>query len=183
MRIHEANRLLTAGTSRRDFLKTSAVATGGLVIAFHVPGAKRLAASGIAPAGPFAPNAFLRIGDDDSVTVLLAHSEMGQGIWTALPMLIAEELVDRYGPELPDVVPRMVRSALVPIDHETSKLVVPLARVAPSYPPIAFSLGLGFYGAYGGWGYRGHPGHGSGGTGPRGSHASRGTRHGRASRR
>ena len=92
MRIHEANRLLTAGTSRRDFLKTSAVATGGLVIAFHVPGAKRLAASGIAPAGPFAPNAFLRIGDDDSVTVLLAHSEMGQGIWTALPMLIAEEL-------------------------------------------------------------------------------------------
>ena len=92
MRIHAANRLLAAGTSRRDFLKTSAVATGGLVIAFHVPGAKRLAASGIAPAGPFAPNAFLRIGEDDSVIVLLAHSEMGQGIWTSLPMLIAEEL-------------------------------------------------------------------------------------------
>jgi isoquinoline 1-oxidoreductase beta subunit len=92
MRIHAANRLLAAGTSRRDFLKTSAMATGGLVIAFHVPGAKRLAASGIAPAGPFAPNAFLRIGEDDSVIVLLAHSEMGQGIWTSLPMLIAEEL-------------------------------------------------------------------------------------------
>ncbi len=40
----------------------------------------------------FAPNAFLRVGTDDSVTVMLAHSEMGQGIWTALPMLIAEEL-------------------------------------------------------------------------------------------
>ena len=37
-------------------------------------------------------NAFLRIGSDDSVTVLLAHSEMGQGIWTGLAMLVAEEL-------------------------------------------------------------------------------------------
>ena len=92
MRIHDAHRLLATGTSRRDFLKTSAVATGGLVIAFHVPGAKRLAAAGVASAGPFAPNAFLRIGEDDSITVLLAHSEMGQGIWTALPMLIAEAL-------------------------------------------------------------------------------------------
>ncbi len=92
MRIHDAHRLLVAGPSRRDFLKTTAVASGGLVIAFNVPGAKRLAAAGIAPAGPFAPNAFLRIGTDDTITVLLAHSEMGQGIWTALPMLIAEEL-------------------------------------------------------------------------------------------
>ncbi|MEP6689325.1 MAG: xanthine dehydrogenase family protein molybdopterin-binding subunit, partial [Gemmatimonadales bacterium] len=41
---------------------------------------------------PFAPNAFLRIGSDDTVTVLLSHSEMGQGVWTTLPMLIAEEL-------------------------------------------------------------------------------------------
>ena len=97
-------------------------------------------------------------------------------------MLIAEELVDRYGPALPDMVPGMVRSALVPIDREIQKLVVPLARVAPSYPPVSFSIGLGFYGVYGGYGYRGHPGHGSGGT-PRGSHASRGSRHVRASRR
>jgi hypothetical protein len=97
-------------------------------------------------------------------------------------MVIAEELVDRYGPELPDMVPGLVRSALVPIDGELQKLVVPLARVAPSYPPVSFSVGLGFYGVYGGYGYRHHPGHGSGGT-PRGSHASRGSRHGRASRR
>nr|WP_217435520.1 xanthine dehydrogenase family protein molybdopterin-binding subunit [Cupriavidus gilardii] len=41
---------------------------------------------------PFIPNAFLRIGADDSVTVLLAHSEMGQGVWTSLALLIAEEL-------------------------------------------------------------------------------------------
>ena len=38
------------------------------------------------------PNAFLRIGTDDSVTVILAHSEMGQGIWTTLTLLVAEEL-------------------------------------------------------------------------------------------
>jgi hypothetical protein len=98
-------------------------------------------------------------------------------------MLIAEELVDRYGPELPDMVPGMVRSALVPVDREITKLVVPLARVAPSYPPISFSIGLGFYGSYGGWGYyRGSPGRPPSGT-SRPSHSSRGTRHGRASRR
>jgi len=76
--------------SRRDFLKTSAVVGGGLVVAFVIPGARRFASA--APAASFAPNAFLRVGNDDSVTVLIAHSEMGQGIWTSLPMLIAEEL-------------------------------------------------------------------------------------------
>jgi isoquinoline 1-oxidoreductase beta subunit len=77
--------------SRRKFLTTSAIATGALVIGFTVPGANRFAQAAEA-AAPFAPNAFLRIAADDSITVILAHSEMGQGIWTALPMLIAEEL-------------------------------------------------------------------------------------------
>jgi isoquinoline 1-oxidoreductase beta subunit len=80
-------------TSRRRFLKNSAV-LGGLVVAFVIPGGKRFAlAETSAPgAATFVPNAFLRVGSDDSVTVLLAHSEMGQGIWTGLAMLIAEEL-------------------------------------------------------------------------------------------
>ncbi len=88
----------TPSASRRQFLKTSAVLGGGLVIGFVVPLANRLAnaqtgaSAGAAVAAPFAPNAFLRIAADDSVTVLLAHSEMGQGVWTTLPMLIAEEL-------------------------------------------------------------------------------------------
>ena len=83
-----------SSNSRRQFLKTSALLGGGLVIGFVVPGAKRLAAQPAAAAAvaSFAPNAFLRIGADDSVTVLLSHSEMGQGVWTTLPMLIAEEL-------------------------------------------------------------------------------------------
>ena len=82
----------TMDPSRREFLKTSAVVTGGLVIAFTIPGVRRFASAAGMPAAPFMPNAFLRVGADDTVTVLIAHSEMGQGIWTALPMLVAEEL-------------------------------------------------------------------------------------------
>ena len=79
-------------TSRRDFLRGSAAAAGGLAIAFHFGGGAARAAAP-APAKPLpVANAFLRIGADDSVTVVLAHSEMGQGIWTGLAMLIAEEL-------------------------------------------------------------------------------------------
>ncbi|TKR33187.1 xanthine dehydrogenase family protein molybdopterin-binding subunit [Luteimonas gilva] len=81
--------------SRRDFLKAGALAGGGLVVAFTLPSARRAAMAHEAVAAEpsaFAPNAFLRIGSDDRITVLLAHSEMGQGIWTGLAMLIAEEL-------------------------------------------------------------------------------------------
>ncbi|MCH4876785.1 xanthine dehydrogenase family protein molybdopterin-binding subunit [Pseudomonas sp. TMW22090] len=78
--------------SRRGFLKGSAVLGGGLVVAFVIPGAHRFAQGAENQGNVFAPNAFLRIGNDNSVTVLLGHSEMGQGIWTGLTMLIAEEL-------------------------------------------------------------------------------------------
>ncbi|WP_349733903.1 xanthine dehydrogenase family protein molybdopterin-binding subunit [Pseudomonas jessenii] len=78
--------------SRRGFLKGSAMLGGGLVVAFAIPGAHRFAMGAENQGNVFAPNAFLRIGNDNSVTVLLGHSEMGQGIWTGLTMLIAEEL-------------------------------------------------------------------------------------------
>ena len=78
--------------SRRGFLKGSALLGGGLVVAFVIPGAHRFALGAENQGNVFAPNAFLRIGNDNSVTVLLGHSEMGQGIWTGLTMLIAEEL-------------------------------------------------------------------------------------------
>jgi isoquinoline 1-oxidoreductase subunit beta len=77
--------------SRRDFLKGSLATGAGLVIAFHVPGRARAAEPAAKKPLP-APNAFLRIAPDGTVTVLLAHSEMGQGIWTGLAMLVAEEL-------------------------------------------------------------------------------------------
>ncbi len=81
-----------ASASRRQFLQQGAAALGGLVIGFSVPAGKRLAHAAAEAGAAFAPNAFLRVGTDDTVTVLLAHSEMGQGVWTSLPMLIAEEL-------------------------------------------------------------------------------------------
>jgi isoquinoline 1-oxidoreductase beta subunit len=76
--------------TRRDLLRTSATSTAGLILAFHAPRVVRAAGPAAAPLPP--ANAFLRIGTDDSVTVLLAHSEMGQGSWTGLAMLVAEEL-------------------------------------------------------------------------------------------
>jgi len=91
----------SAGLSRRAFLKTGAAVGGGLVVGFFVPaGMRRFAFAEGAPAKPPAlpaANAFLRIGSDESVTVLLAHSEMGQGIWTTLPMLVNEELDADWG--------------------------------------------------------------------------------------
>ncbi len=76
--------------SRRQFMKASALAGGGLLLACHLPfGALDAFAAGDAV---FAPNAFLRIGTDNSVTIIVNKSEMGQGVYTSLPMLVAEEL-------------------------------------------------------------------------------------------
>src|SRR5437773_10974903 len=60
------------------------------MISFHVPASGRRLEP--AAAAPFAPNAWLRIGADESVLVIVDRSEMGQGVTTALPMLLAEEL-------------------------------------------------------------------------------------------
>jgi isoquinoline 1-oxidoreductase subunit beta len=79
-----------AGMSRRQFIKTSALAGGGLLLACHIPCGSRDAAA--ADGSSFAPNAFLRVSSDGGVTVIVNKSEMGQGVYTSLPMLIAEEL-------------------------------------------------------------------------------------------
>jgi len=76
--------------SRRQFMKSSALAGGGLLLACHIPFGNRTALA--APGSSFAPNAFLRIGSDESITVIVNKSEMGQGVYTSLPMLVAEEL-------------------------------------------------------------------------------------------
>jgi isoquinoline 1-oxidoreductase beta subunit len=80
------------GLARRDFLKGSAALSGGLVVALYLPGCSRTEqAAGGAPKTVQA-NAWLRIGTDNRITFLCDRSEMGQGVYTALPMLIAEEL-------------------------------------------------------------------------------------------
>ena len=83
---------MTTTLSRRNLLVSSGVAAAGLVLGFHIAPRTALAAPPPAKKPPPAPNAFLRVAPDESVTVLLAHSEMGQGIWTGLAMVIAEEL-------------------------------------------------------------------------------------------
>src|SRR5213593_1583309 len=100
--------------SRRDFLKTGAAAGGGLLIGLYLPVGNRIAN---AQQKTFAPNAFIRIGTDDSVTVIVNHSEMGQGVYTALPMLVAEEL-----------------------DADWSKVRVEAAPVDPAYNHVDFGI-------------------------------------------
>src|SRR5437868_12262693 len=72
--------------SRREFLATGAAAGAGLVIGFYLPH------RGARAADVFAPNAYLKITPDNKVTVVVARSEMGQGVRTSLPMILAEEL-------------------------------------------------------------------------------------------
>jgi isoquinoline 1-oxidoreductase beta subunit len=105
--------------SRRSFIKSTALVAGGLVVAFSIPQAKRfMGVANAAEAMPLpAPNAFLRIGADDSITVMMAHSEMGQGVWTTLPMLIADEL-----------------------DADWSKIKVEHAPAAPAYIHTAYGI-------------------------------------------
>ncbi|MDP2393288.1 MAG: molybdopterin-dependent oxidoreductase [Methylococcaceae bacterium] len=84
-------------TSRRDFLRKSALAGGGLVLGFYFDpansAAKRVAKpSAISEASAFKPNAFIRIDSNGIVTLISKQPEIGQGIKTSLPMVIAEEL-------------------------------------------------------------------------------------------
>ena len=78
--------------NRRDFIKVASATGAGLVISFYLPGAGRLEAAAGLPDAPFVPNAWLRIDKSGIVTILVGKSEMGQGIRTALPMIVAEEL-------------------------------------------------------------------------------------------
>ena len=76
-------------TSRRSFLKTSAAVTGGLMLGFNLPGTPGEA---MAAGTVHTPNAWVHIADNNVITLLSARSEMGQGVYTSMPMLIAEEL-------------------------------------------------------------------------------------------
>jgi len=81
--------ILNPNPSRRAFLKAGGASGAALVVSFALPlGTPRVMAAG----STFAPNAFLRITPDNRVTVVCGSSEMGQGVLTAIPMLVAEEL-------------------------------------------------------------------------------------------
>lgn len=74
--------------SRRTFLTAGAAVGGGLVLSFSLPFGRSEAAKSSA----FAPNAFIRIGSDGQIVLTMPYVEMGQGTYTSIPMLIAEEL-------------------------------------------------------------------------------------------
>ncbi|MFV8782656.1 molybdopterin cofactor-binding domain-containing protein [Microbulbifer sp. SA54] len=81
--------------SRRNFLKVVGGVGAGLTLAIHAPAIASQISGGTAPAASgkgFAPNAFVRIGSDNRVTVVIKHLEMGQGTFTGLATLVAEEL-------------------------------------------------------------------------------------------
>jgi len=103
----------TATLSRRTMLKASALAGGGFALAASIPMATRAMAAGAA--GPAQLNAFITINPDNTITIIGKNPEIGQGIKTMLPMLIAEELdadwdlvsieqadtdMAKYGPQL-----------------------------------------------------------------------------------
>jgi isoquinoline 1-oxidoreductase beta subunit len=80
---------MTVDLSRRHFLSASAALGGGLLIGFRT-GAAHTAESDAGAA--FTPNAFIRIGSDGQIVLTMPYVEMGQGTYTSIPMLIAEEL-------------------------------------------------------------------------------------------
>src|SRR5258708_284268 len=118
-RAGEGRPAVSAQLPRRTFLKGSAVAGGGLILGFWLPGTGggRAQAEDAPPTYP--PNAFIRIRPDGSVTFLIGKSEMGQGVYTALAMLIAEQL-----------------------ECDWSKVRVESAPVAPVYNHTVFGMQL-----------------------------------------
>src|SRR5258708_7561997 len=73
--------------SRREFVVAGVAAGAGVVVGFYLPHSR----TGMSK-GYFSPNAYLRIAPDNRITIVVARSEMGQGVRTALPMILAEEL-------------------------------------------------------------------------------------------
>jgi isoquinoline 1-oxidoreductase beta subunit len=76
--------------TRRGFLQAGAAAGGGLMLSLSLPLTNGEAET--VNAGGFAPNAFIRIGSDGQIVLTMPYVEMGQGTYTSIPMLIAEEL-------------------------------------------------------------------------------------------
>jgi isoquinoline 1-oxidoreductase subunit beta len=81
--------MTTQNNSRRDFLKTTTLTTSGIIVGVAMAGAKTDA---FAAGTLYTPNAWVHIADDNTITLISARSEMGQGVYTSMPMLIAEEL-------------------------------------------------------------------------------------------
>jgi len=87
--------------SRREFIKTTIVASGGLLGSGLIVGCSSMPGMGASvakalPPSAYAtgamPNAWVKVGADNQVSIICARSEMGKGVFTSIPMLVAEEL-------------------------------------------------------------------------------------------
>lgn len=106
-------------TSRRMFITGSGVIAAGLAVPWYVAGRWPHATSpGPLAHGPgLSPNAFVHIAPDDTVTVWLGKSEMGQGVYTGLTQILAEEL---------DYDPRRIRVEFAPVDVAFNHPAMPM---------------------------------------------------------
>lgn len=82
----------TQDLTRREFIKVVSVAGGGLVLGLYLPSKEELLVPELTQASRFEPNVWLKIDKYGTTTITVARSEMGQGIRTSLPMIVAEEL-------------------------------------------------------------------------------------------
>ena len=97
------NKIVTAGEPERPDRRAFLSGGAALVVAAMIPTGGRMARA--AAAGLFAPNAFIRIGEDGQVVLIMRDAEMGQGIWTGASMLMAEELDLGLDQVTPDFAP------------------------------------------------------------------------------
>lgn len=93
--LHNRSLASDGALSRREAIQWTLIAGGGLTLAAIAPSAGQAQGTSVMTKGgaaPFAPNAFVRIGDDNVVTILCKHTEMGQGSYTGLCTIVADEL-------------------------------------------------------------------------------------------
>src|SRR5215208_6850145 len=83
---------MTTTTNRRDFLRVTGIVGGGLLFASYVDTLEAATAPWSPPLADWSPNAFIRMTPDGIVTIVAKNPEIGQGVKTMLPMLIADEL-------------------------------------------------------------------------------------------
>src|SRR6516162_9419081 len=78
--------------SRRSFLRATALAGGGMILAYYVEPVQKVFAAQFGPPVTLLPTSFIAIASDGTVTIVAKNPEIGQGVKTMLPMLVAEEL-------------------------------------------------------------------------------------------